>query len=236
MRRSPLVILSNGDVGEIQTGDSLLSNKLFVDDFMGTTLLAIYGTMTAGGGASGAVNTAGNLVQGVCGVLTLKSGTGATGARGINTGQNNFLIGGKYFGFGCAFYLPVISDATNRFTIRIGASGAVTTIGDSTGIYFRYNDSVSGGQIQCVCRNGATETVLNSGIVPVANTVYELYFLVNNTGTSVQFFINDNLIGSITTNIPSTATALGLFALIQKSIGSTARTFCIDKWYTEVIK
>jgi hypothetical protein len=236
MRRLPIVFQDSGELSELQSGDSLNISQLFVDDFVGTTLLAIYGTMQSGAGTSGAINVAGVLTQGVIGVLTLNSGAGATGARGVNTGQNLLRIGGKGVGFGCSWYLPVVSDATNRFTVRIGMSSAVTTVGDSTGIYFRYNDSVAGGVIQGVCRNGVTETVVNSTVVPVANTVYECYLYVNPLANSVSFYVNEVLIGTVTTNIVSSATPLGLFALIQKSVGGTARQLCLDEWYSEVVK
>ena len=231
MRRSPIVFLDSGLLSELQSGDSLYTPKSFLEDFIGTSLTG-YTSVVSGGGSVASKNI--SSLGGTYGLLTQRTGALATGSVLTHAGQIQTRIGGNYLlGFGTRIYLPVLSNATTRFTIRSGLGGSVATIGDQTGIYFRYNDSVAGGVFQGVSRNGVTESVVNSVIVPVVNSIYNLYFLVNKLGTSVEFFINNTSIGIVSTNLPLTTTSLGIFCSIQKSLGAGLIDFNTDSWFLE---
>jgi hypothetical protein len=68
-----------------------------------------------------------------------------------------------------------------------------------------------------------------------ANQWYKLRIDINAAGTSVTFFINDVLVATHTTNIPSSTTAIAPISIIHKSAGTTARTMLTDYFMYEEI-
>jgi hypothetical protein len=97
--------------------------------------------------------------------------------------------------------VPVLSDATNNFTLRMGFVDSLTA--DSVdGAYFRYNHAVNSGKWQAVTRSNNVETAADTGVTVVANTVDRFEIRVNAAGTSVDFLIDDVVVATITTNIP----------------------------------
>ena len=72
-------------------------------------------------------------------------------------------------------------------------------------------------------------------IVTVAiNTWYNLRIIVNNVNSSIGFYINNSLVSTITTNIPSTSTYLRGVNIIVKSAGTTSTA--LDQDYIEMKK
>lgn len=114
--------------------------------------------------------------------------------------------------------IPVLSGnsiLTPRFDIKTGLQDT-DLIGDpNNGIYFQYSDSVNGGMWTGVTRNNSISTTVPSSVSVVANTWYRVKFIVNTSGTSVDFYIDDVFIGNSISNIPRT-NACRLQASIEK--------------------
>lgn len=89
------------------------------------------------------------------------------------------------------------SSHKSKFYIGLGTSVAGTALLD--GIWFEYDENDTNWQ--CVTASGGTETKTNSGVAIAATTKYDLKIIANTGGTSIQFFVNENLVATHTTNI-----------------------------------
>lgn len=201
------------------------------DEFLGTTSNGKlnWTASVSGTGASAQAGSYGvNGTERALGVLQLDTGITATGRAYLNRAIGLLQMG--YCSFDQTWRLAVeeLSDATNRFQVAFGFhdnSGA----GEATdGVYFRYKDDVNSGQWQCVCREGSIETVVNTSVT--VNTIYNRFrIVVNETATEALFYINDVLVATILTNLPSTGGALtGIACKIEKFLGTTQRNISID--------
>lgn len=137
--------------------------------------------------------------------------------------------------YGCIYFktrlrIPTLSVSAQRFIVTAGAQDGVTaTVNDGFG--FRYVDNVNGGKWLLWAKSSATgaETTLDSGVAPVADTWATFEIVPNADCTTLGFFINGLLVGSISDNIPTAAT-LNSVAMIQKTNGTTSRTIQIDNY------
>ena len=205
------------------------------DDFLAATTAGKLGwVVTASGtGASGQLGTYGvNGTERALGVIQLDTGTTATGRATLNRSVNQIQVG--YCDFEQVWRLAVeeLSTSVERFLITFGFIDN-TGVGDhNDGVYFRYRDDLNNGQWQCVSREGGIETVVNTSVA--VNTNFNIFRIeINATGSQALFYINDVLVGTILTNIPSTAGALtGIGAKIEKSVGIIQRNMSID-YYTQ---
>ena len=187
-------------------------------------------TAAGTGGAGSGVSVASVWAYNVIGSLNLTTGSTATGRAGIYTNAANLhLATGRWF-FNSYVFIATVSDATNSYTLYSGLSNNPAAV-PTYYVGFRYTHSVNGGSWQCVCRANNIETVINTTASGNTNTAYQLEFLVNAAGTSVQFWINGIDRGSITTNIPGSAGghSLGIQPInIIKSAGLGAKSVQID--------
>lgn len=131
------------------------------------------------------------------------------------------------------FRIPVLSDATNTYSMRSGFIDTVSA--ESTdGVFFRYTHSVNSGKWQAVTRANSVETAVDTGITAAINTDYKLEVRVNATGTSADFYINGTLTNTITTNIPTGAgRETGYGHMVLRSVG-TATFNSLDLDYVNV--
>jgi hypothetical protein len=95
------------------------------------------------------------------------------------------------------------------------------------GAYFTYIDNASAGQWAAVTADGSVRTTTASGITVAAGTWYKLRVEVNAAGTSATYYIDDTLVATIATNIPTT-NVCGTGLKIVKTVGTTNRLVNID--------
>jgi hypothetical protein len=173
----------------------------------------------------------------------LRTGGGATAGIAIHAGANMLRFSSSFgLRYICAAALPVLSNGTNRFTFRSGFSTTPQTLGDGTGFYIRCVDNVNGGNFQGVIRNGATETTINMGFAPVANTPFIVGYEINETYTSIEFFSIDangtKIVRGTSAlgggSLPLVNTIAGIFTSIQKAVGTGAIDCFLDLVQCEV--
>jgi len=121
--------------------------------------------------------------------------------------------------------LPILSTGTVGYQVRIGIQDSNLAGDPANGIYFVYSENINSGQWRATTRNGSTSTNIDSTIAIVASTWYKLRWVSNTT--SVSFYINNILIGTSTTNIP-TANATRLMVKIEKKAPNSALSREID--------
>lgn len=183
---------------------------------------------------SGYVNSSaygvGDEVQGVYGVFTSTT-TNATASFRPSANINGAVkLGGSVKGhtFKMRMAMPTLSDGTDTFTVYFGIANNALSTEPTSGVYYRYTHSVNSGKFEAVTANGGTRTAADTGIT--ADTSYHLFEArVNAAGSSVGFYIDDVLVATNTTNIPTSASLLvGVSALIVKSAGTTERSLVCD--------
>lgn len=158
---------------------------------------------------------------------SLETGTTATGASGIYLPKNNLTMGS--FG-GCALLafaeisLQTLSTSGQRYQVKAellpGANSTTLAVNNAVGM--RYSDNVNSGKWECYSRNtSGTETVLDTGVTVATNTSYSIKIFVNKSLNEAQFELNGVIIGTITTNLPTSGTLAGFRTITIKSVGTT---------------
>ena len=100
------------------------------------------------------------------------------------------------------------------------------------GIYFRYHRA-TGLNWLLGTANASTRTNTDSGTA-VDTSWVKLRTVVNNAGTSIEYFIDDVSQGSVTTNIPATKD-IGSSFRTKKTAGTLNRTFLVDNYKQAII-
>lgn len=189
---------------------------------------------------SGAGATAGNNVSPDAlnrqGINRCATGGVATNRAGFVT-NSSIVVGGGEITFQCDVRVPTLSTGTDRFTIRAGLHDTVTD-DQSNGIYFLLDEggvstgSTASGNWYFVTVTGSSRTFTDTGIASVANTFFNLKFVINAAGTSISVYVNHSLVATVTTNIPTgTPKPLFIANMIQKSIGTGGRQLDTDYIY-----
>lgn len=224
-----------------------LRNKgtMHVEHFLGTNDNAGIGTSlgvvvtTSGTGSVG--RTTGTFPNRTIqdGVLLLSTGTTSTGNGVFRLGSANtpqYYIGNGAITYEVYINIETLSNSTDRFTSIFGAYTGGNVNSTANGIFFIYDEGGvwAGGVLgaspnwRCVSINTSTRTVTNSGVAISAGGWVKLRMEINSAGTSVGFYINNTLVATHTTNIPSTSTAMHWYNLFNKTAGTTSLNLYAD--------
>jgi hypothetical protein len=204
------------------------------NDFMGGSNASgitstIYTFTASGGGFS--YNSVGKF-SGVTGIGIVTTGAGTTGYGTLNSGTSAIDIGEGEVDYNLRVNVPVASDGTDTFTVRIGLSDSTNGSDPTDGAFFRYTHSVNGGRWECATRSNGVETATDAGVsTGIGSTTFvKLRVLTDPSVPNVKFYVNGSLVQTHTTNIPSgAARATGLVpASILKSAGTTSRAMYVD--------
>lgn len=198
------------------------------DNSMGIVLgnSRVIGTGSSAGAGSGAVTGMASVRK----ATFLATGTTATGHAQIIEravgGLAHFVPGGSTMELEYVLGVPVVSDGTDSYELRIGMeSNNFGTIND--GIFFRYNHSVNTGKWQAISRRSGVETATDTGVTVVAGTWNRLRISINSAGTSIGYYIDGALVATHTTNIP---VSCGYTCGINKLLGTTSRTLYVNSF------
>jgi hypothetical protein len=226
---------STGNIQELNTSDladlvfNFSKDVLLFAHYISSANESGFQTTVSGAGSSAVVISTAD-PGGRPGILTLSTGTTTTGRSFSNTTSNAILLGyGEFYTEG-AIRITTLSDGTDSFSYIYGL-GDVTSAAPTDGVYFRYTHSENSGQWVCVTVANAVETATNLGApyAVAAGTWYKMRVNVNSDASSVDFLIDDVVVATHTTNIPSTAgRQTGYLQGIRKTAGTTARTSEID--------
>lgn len=150
--------------------------------------------------------------------------------------QSGNLAVSTVFGSGEAEYqtliqIPTLATATDDYVFRCGF-GTATNADHADGIYFEYDRGISANWLLKTASNSSRTTTTSSVTVAAASWIH-LKWVVNSAGTQVDFYVDDILAGSNTTNIPTT-TGRGSgpnYQMTQVAIVAGGRTVAIDYFY-----
>jgi hypothetical protein len=164
------------------------------------------------------------------GVITFTTGTTATGRCNVSSATATpFQLGDGILNIEFRVNIPVLSTATQRFTFYAGFMDGTAAGQPTNGIYFMHTDTVNGGNWTLRSVSATSASTCDSTILPVINTWYRIRFEYVSTSL-VNCYINDALLGTIISNIPTTT----IYTVIkqEKSVGTTARLAYLDSlWW-----
>jgi nitrogen fixation protein len=206
------------------------------EDFLGnpaSSSFNSYGisTFTSGTGAVCIPNTTYPNRTNQQGVMLLATGTTATGSANIRIGENNatsHYLGNGIYTMQYFVNIETLSDATNRFFSIIG-SNTNANFSNTNGIFFLYDEGIgtygaASPNWKCITRNSTITATITSTVV-TASQWYVLKIVVNANASSVQFFIDNTLVATHTTNIPTLITPRIAHV---KTVGTTNRNLFCD--------
>ena len=205
----------------------------FFDDFDGS-ITGKYWTAVNNGANS--VETLIDSVPGenTYGVIAITKGTTGSGRAALIRGTGSVLLGQGSMIITTKLKIPTAPGPTQQFNIQLGLHDATST--DAVdGVYFKYAPKDTGdARIDCVTSNNSTRTTTNSGIL--MDTTWRTYkILINSSGTEALFYINENLVCTHTTNIPTAATRVtGPRLQILNNGGSGAESMYVDFWAEQI--
>lgn len=166
------------------------------------------------------------------GFASLDTGTTSSGRANVITPTNDQILSGYGKISFCAMMRTPsnLSDASNRYGIKIGIGNSNTTLTDSFGATFRYRDNINSGKWQLLTTDySGAQTFTDSGITVAASTFYKLEISISANGAKAQYLINGSSIAIIDTDLlDGTNVTMGLNAMILKAVGTTSRVFLLD--------
>lgn len=199
----------------------------FRDDFTGNSNNGgeyLWGNGAAGGGS--VANDSGSLYH--PGVRRLATGAAAT-SHAVQYTRTAFNYPGGGDNFEAIFKISSITG----ITVRIGLVDITADADAVDGYYFEFDPATSANWLTCTS-NSSSRTKTPSSSAVVANTWYRTKLCVNAANTSVDFYVNDVLIGTNTATIPSgSGDSFGCSALIRNTGASLAVNLDLDLvyWY-----
>lgn len=196
-------------------------------DFENVTIVAPFALIRSGAG-SGATAAGLSVAGGErIGVLSFSTGTTTTGAGGWQTDLDCIRLGNGEAIIETDIYIPDLSAVAQEYDLRFGFLDSIS--GDpADGAYFEYDRNTSTSW-NCKTANNSNRTTTGSGVVVVEDDWIRLKVVVAARGERATFYINDRLVASHATNIPTAAgRETGAGCVILKSAGTTARTVLGD--------
>jgi hypothetical protein len=237
--KADITVDSKGRITSIASGDDYRVKTELFDDFMsglatnGALGILGWGVTVSG---TGAIAANANALSGdnTFGVLSLLTGSTATGRTATHLNLTGILFGNGSIEFESRVIIPVLANGTNNYIFYIGFFDQ-NAAGDAVdGVYFQYSFSISSTNWILKTSNNSVRTQVISTAPIVANTWQRLRIVVNATGTQANYYVNDVLAGTITTNIPTVDGRQTAIAMkIEKTAGINSRNVDID--YVRVI-
>jgi hypothetical protein len=229
-------------------GTSFLNLRNYVelfDDFLNDSSNAgdaIWDETVAG--TSAACSPTGVLSQDfqVVGLISCSTGSTATGRAALTTDSAAFLLGNGTTTFEARVTFSEASNVTNRYQGLIGIFDTYTGINQSDGVWLLYDEggvttgSTASANWQCGSASNGVRT-FSTSTVQVTNDLNDnltnVKIVVNASATEALYYVNDTLICTHTTNIPSGSQfrSTGHGAAIFKSVGTTLRSIRLDYMY-----
>jgi len=157
---------------------------------------------------------------------SINRGTIAASVSTLYLIKNNVTwtsFGAGHLSAWASIQIPTLSTSAQRFatqfSLTASPSGTTQAVNNSIGI--RTVDNENSGNFTLYSTNNAgASTTVDSGLLPVAGTVYFLQIFLDKSRTEARFFINGTYYGRITTNLPNAVvcgTRLGLFGTVGTS-------------------
>lgn len=215
----------------------------------------VFGSATAGDYGemvtatnNGAVSTVASSSTRPFGAMRLSTSTLSSASASVGQAkslEDLFYLGTGHISTRVNVLFDNLSDGTNRYAYAHCIKDSIATapnlyhgVTDPIGanvIAIVYSDTLNSGNWTGVCATtGGTTTTVDLGVTVNTNTVYDLQISVDNELSEVRYYINGDMVGRITTNIPS-ADGMGAQSWINKYVGTTARFAYVNGLISEIV-
>lgn len=201
--------------------------KEFCDDFVtGSSSLGETNWITAFVGIGSGFAQPTTLISSTMGAVQLTAGTTAISSASI-TKNANVYIPTVSTGVNVSEYrvlIPAISDVNGTYVARIGYGDTTVPANENTnGVFFITN---ANNTLDLKTVKAGVATIITTGIPIVLNRYFNLKIEIDYALTNCQFYIDNTLLGVITTNIP--VVGITPQVRISKTVGLTVKTICVD--------
>jgi hypothetical protein len=194
----------------------------FNDGVQGDNVMGV-GASGAGAGINGGANILGANGPGNATFIT---GTLATGTCRIASHSNYVIGGGRILQeYRCGH--AILSTASERYTSVLGFQDVFGSPNQVDGVFFLYDEggvasgSTASPNWQCVTSSNSVRTFTTTSISVASQR--KLRFTINDAGTQVLFYIDNVLVATHTTNIPTgNSRSANWGAMVTKSVGTTS--------------
>lgn len=183
----------------------------------------------AGAGASVALDGNSYLFNNP-GVARMQTGTTTTGYAVLATTIIGFGGGSRY---ACSFLIDNLATAGEDFIIYCGIGNNNAGLEHSDGFFFKYNRSVSPNWIMSTASDDV-HTDTTSSIAVVEDAYVNLGIHLSDDRSTVSYYVEGVLAGTVTTNIPDSGEFLYGSAKIVKTAGTTSRDMYTDLVYVNL--
>lgn len=203
---------------------------ILFDDFISGNTQSSFGWQNSSGNSgTGGVDNGVSSVSNT-GIYLLSTGTTSTGRHSLYNYPSLLFFGGGILTLTSLINIQTLSTSVERYKIWIGFGDLPVQSGDMVdGAYFEYDEAVSPNWRIKTSSNTIRTTETTS--TPVTTGWVQLKIVATNT-EKIEFFINEILVGTITTNIISNnGRSTGIIYKIEKTNGINARNFYLDYVY-----
>jgi len=195
-----------------------IQNYQYFDHFIGDR--ANFWLAQTGGGAGFDRNLGVDAAHPGTTDLVLGSGAYANIYLGCRYDNNSMAFGGGALSVEFYLKIVVLSGANNRYNMYVGFSSNFD-VPPNDGAYFEYIDNVNSGRFECKTTASSTTTNNNSGIT--ADTDWHYFkIVINAAATSVEFYVDNVLVATNTTNIPTANISPCIYLLNNGTASDTA--------------
>lgn len=202
-----------------------------IEDWISLTPAGLLGWSVAnvGAGSSSQINNAAADADHV-GIVESDTGGTAGGVSALHLGTDGIVTpaAGGLISVEATVQFPVLSTGAQEYISRLGLGDSLVAADHTDGVYFEYDRAFApaGDTWSVVTAAGGVRTRTKTATAVVAATWYRLRSLI--TSAQVLFFVNDTLVATHVTNIPTGAQRYAPNLKIQKSVGGTTRTQLVD--------
>lgn len=166
-----------------------------------------------------------NSTEKAIGVTSLNPGTSSTGRSALGfggaQGAASYRFGNHQLIYGVRQHLWAVGSAGENYTNWVGFMDIITAA-PTRGCFFRYNYAVNSGRWEYCTVDGGATTAVDTGVGFTVQVYQIMEIVVNRAGTSVQFFIDGTLVGTVSSGIPTGAFGLLAMTSILRSAGTGA--------------
>jgi hypothetical protein len=183
----------------------------------------------------GGYNTSANITGTYIGHMGLSTGTNTNGQNAIRTDLNygRFLQLSHRISLVSRLFIPTLSDVTDRYNVIFGISvGTNSTV--NTGCAFIYDEggvgtgTTASPNWQIITAASSVRTNFVTSVAVAINTWYSFRIESNSTFTEIKYYINDTLVLTETTNIPTNVSSALPIISMTKTAGTNARILAVD--------
>ena len=199
-----------------------LSDFDLLDDFFLESQGLFLVQKSAGGGFADTPTYTDSPVNGIYYGTT---STGASGAAGLAGSISLLFSSWNRLSIAYRLKINTLADGTNSYRVFLGFNHSTSSNSTPTTRSAGFFYSNATANWQAYTYNGSVGTTTDTGVA-ASTSGFNTFLVRTNGATSVEFLINNVIVATHTTNIPTTAVC-PYFSML-KTAGTTARDFYVD--------